>query len=198
MSCELLAANAIGRVQLIYASFGFPLTDMANIRMDPALAGGALMDAGSYPISFVRMVAGARPTRVKALARWAETAVDSTIVGLLEFESGLLAQISGSFSTSRHRRALIIGDTGQIETSYLNDTGAALNLPPVITLRKGTGWDATQETITLDEASGFFVEAEAFHDLVRYGWDRWPGATPEESIDIAWTIEAMAKNARAG
>ena len=36
---ELLAANAIGKLQLIQASFGFPLTDAANIRMNPALAG---------------------------------------------------------------------------------------------------------------------------------------------------------------
>ncbi len=190
---ELLASGAIGKLQLVYASFGFPLADMTNIRFDPTLAGGALMDAGSYPISFVRMVAGARPIRVKALARMASSGVDSTIVGLLEFESGLLAQISGSFSTSRHRRALIIGDTGQIETWYLNDTSAALHLPPVVMLRKGSGWDASVETLTLDEASGFFVEAESFADLVRGGWSQWPGATPEESIDIAWTIEALGK-----
>ena len=57
---ELLAASAIGRLQLIQASFGFPLADSANIRMSPDLAGGALMDAGSYPISLVRTVAGAQ------------------------------------------------------------------------------------------------------------------------------------------
>ena len=58
---ELLASGAIGRLQLIQASFGFPLTDALNIRMDPALAGGALMDAGSYPVSLVRTISGERP-----------------------------------------------------------------------------------------------------------------------------------------
>ncbi len=68
---ELIAVGAIGRIQLIQASFGFPLTDAANIRMDPKLAGGALMDAGSYPVSFVRTVAGAASSRALALSRWA-------------------------------------------------------------------------------------------------------------------------------
>ena len=61
---ELLAASAIGNLRLIQASFGFPLTDAANIRMNPSLAGGALMDAGSYPVSFVRTIAGTNPSRV--------------------------------------------------------------------------------------------------------------------------------------
>jgi predicted dehydrogenase len=54
---ELLAEGAIGRLRTAQASFGFPLSDPANIRMDTALAGGARMDAGSYPVSFLRMVA---------------------------------------------------------------------------------------------------------------------------------------------
>ena len=75
---ELLTADAIGKLQLIQASFGFPLTDVANIRMNPTLAGGALMDAGSYPVSLVRTVAGTKPTRVFAISRWAESGVDLT------------------------------------------------------------------------------------------------------------------------
>ena len=102
---DLLRQNAIGRVQLIQASFGFPLADAANIRMNPALAGGALMDAGCYPVSFVRMVAGSRPARVQALAQWSDSGVDRTLVASLEFASGLIAQISCTFATARHRRA---------------------------------------------------------------------------------------------
>ncbi len=106
---ELLAAKAIGRLQLVQASFGFPLTDTTNIRMDPALAGGALMDAGCYPVSLVRTVAGERPRRVHAVAKWAPSGVDLTLLASLEFPSGLLAQISCSFATIQaspgvHRR----------------------------------------------------------------------------------------------
>jgi len=111
---ELLHQNAIGRVQLIQASFGFPLADAANIRMNPALAGGALMDAGCYPVSFVRMVAGSRPARVQALAQWSDSGVDRTLVASLEFAGGLIAQISCTFATARHRHAFIAGDGARL------------------------------------------------------------------------------------
>lgn len=193
---ELLRTKAIGRLQLVQASFGFLLADASNIRMNPALAGGALMDAGSYPISLVRVIAGERPVRVHAMARMAESGVDRTVVGSLEFASGLLAQISCSFATARHRRAFIVGDAGSIETTYYNDTSAAM--PPVVNIRRGVGWEAPNESIECAAIGGFLAEAEAFHDLVREGWDRWPGAMPEESLDIMLTIDAFAASVRQG
>ena len=193
---ELLAAGAIGNVQLIQAAFGFPLTDMANIRMDPTLAGGALMDAGSYPVSFVRTVAGTKPTRVFAVSHWAASGVDATTMATLEFASGVMAQISCTFASARHRHAFIAGDAGSISTSYFNDTSAAF--PPLLEVKRGTGWDAQREIVETAMTGGFLAEAEAFHDLVRHGWAHWTGATPEESIDIALTLDALAASARTG
>jgi predicted dehydrogenase len=193
---ELLAANAIGRLQTVYASFGFALTDASNIRMDPALGGGALMDAGSYPVSFARMVAGERPARAHAMARWFEGGVDRTLAGTLEFPSGLLAQIACSFATARHRRGFVVGDAGTLFSAYYNDTGPEMR--PVIEITRGTAWEAKRETIETAPTKGFFAEAEAFADLVAFGVTRWPGATPEESIDIALTLDALAESARKG
>jgi D-xylose 1-dehydrogenase (NADP+, D-xylono-1,5-lactone-forming) len=193
---ELLASDVIGSLQLIQASFGFPLADAANIRMNPSLAGGALMDAGSYPVSLVRTVAGTKPIRVFAISRWAESGVDLATLATLEFPSGLLAQVSCSFATARHRHAFIAGDAGSINTTYFNDTSAAF--PPVLEVKRGTGWDAQYEVIETATSNGFLAEAESFHDLVRYGWDQWVGATPDESIDIALTLDALAVSARTG
>lgn len=193
---ELLREGAIGKVQLIQASFGFPLPDNGNIRWDPALAGGALMDAGSYPVSLVRMIAGERPTRVHAMARFADSGVDRTLIGSIDFPGGVLAQIACSFGTARHRHALIIGDAGSIETTFYNDTSD--KLPPQIVIKRGIALDAPREIIELASASGFRVQGEAFHDLVRNGWASWPGATPAETVDIMLTIDALAASARDG
>jgi D-xylose 1-dehydrogenase (NADP+, D-xylono-1,5-lactone-forming) len=193
---ELLNAYAIGRVQLVQAAFGFPLTDAANIRMDPVLAGGALMDAGCYPVSLVRTIAGERPSRVHAMAKWASSGVDLTLLASMEFPSGLLAQISCSFATLRHRHAFIAGDAGSIDTTYFNDTSAAF--PPLLDIKRGSGWDAKFERIETPASNGFLAEAESFHDLVAQGWEAWTGASPEESIDIAMMLEALAASARSG
>jgi predicted dehydrogenase len=164
---ELLARDEIGQIRIIQASFGFLLGDAANIRLDPDLGGGALMDAGSYPASLVRMIAGQRPVRAQANARWTESGVDRTLVGSMEFSNGVLAQIACSFAIARHRRAIIIGDAGSITTSYFNDTSAAL--PPVLEVRRGTGLEAQQETIETSAINGFLAEAESFYDLITHG-----------------------------
>jgi predicted dehydrogenase len=193
---ELLEQGAIGTLETVQAWFGFPMNEAANIRLNSGLGGGALLDAGSYPVSLVRMIAGERPQRVHAIARWMASGVDRTVIGSIEFPSGLLAQIWCSFATARNRQALIVGSRGTIATRYFNDTSAAL--PPTVEVRRGVGFDASCETIETAAGNGFLLEAEAFHDLVRNGWDAWTGATPDESIDVVATLEALALSARTG
>jgi len=193
---QLLQERAIGALQTVQASFGFLLKDITNIRYNPELGGGALMDAGSYPLSLVRMIAGERPTQVQALARWSETGVERTLVASLEHPSGLLAQIACSFATARNRRAIIVGDAGTLSTTYFNDTSA--EMPARIEITRGVGWDAPREVIETGSMPGFLAEGEAFAALVYGGWDAWPGTTPQQSQDIMRTLEAIAESARSG
>ncbi len=136
------------------------------------------------------LVVGAGPTGPMLANQLARRGVRALIV------DRHAAQVSCSFGTARHRHAVIIGDAGMITTTFLNDTSAAL--PPRIELRRGMGYDATRETIVTAEANGFRAEADAFADLVRHGWSRWPGATPEESADRVRILEALARSAREG
>jgi D-xylose 1-dehydrogenase (NADP+, D-xylono-1,5-lactone-forming) len=191
---ELIAAGAVGKLQVIRSSFGVPFSDPANIRMKADAGGGALLDAGSYAVSLVRVVGGERPARVHAVAQMAETGVDRTVVATLEFASGLLAQVSCSFATSYHRHAMIAGDSGIIETTYLNHP--PLGGPPLLTVRRGATVATTLETIEVAGGNGFLYEAEQFQNLVTLGPQHWTGATPEESIDIALTLDAMAQSFR--
>jgi predicted dehydrogenase len=193
---ELIEARTIGRVQLIQAFFGFTVRDAKNIRLDPALAGGSLMDGGTYPVSFVRMVANERPARVHAVARWTERGVDRALAATIEFESGLLAQISCSFETHTHRHALIAGTDGAIQTTFLNFP--PVDRPSVIHLRRGPPTNTVVENIEVPSLNGFRAEVEAFERLVRGGPAHWSGVTPQESIDIALTLEAILRSARTG
>jgi predicted dehydrogenase len=199
---ELITDGAIGDPKLIQASFGFTLSDAGDIRFDPALAGGALMDVGVYPVSLVRIVAGQRPARVSATAHWTHgdgrngAGVDSALAATLEFASGLLAQISCSFSSSLHRQALIAGSAGVIQTTFSNHTSA--ERPGILVLRTGIGAGAVDGKIETPPVNGFLAEAESFEALVRGGPARWVGATPQESIDIMMMLEALLRSARSG
>ena len=192
---ELLDAGVIGELRLIQASFGFTLGEAENIRLDPQLAGGALMDVGSYPVSLVRMAAKARPIRVQAAAQWTNRGVDRTLAATLIHAGGLHAQISCSFSTCVYRQALIAGSNGVIQTTFLNHTTPS---QAVMQLRVGTDKDAVDSVVQTAGTNGFLAEAESFERLVRQGPAAWQGATPQESIDIVLTIEAILKSAHSG
>jgi D-xylose 1-dehydrogenase (NADP+, D-xylono-1,5-lactone-forming) len=193
---ELVRAGAVGRLHLIRASFGFSLANAPNIRLDAGLAGGSVMDAGSYPVSLVRVLSGERPSRVHAFARWTDSGVDRTLAATIEFPSGLLAQISSSFATGYHRHALVAGETGAFETTYLNHP--PMGGPATIQLRRGPTVATDIETVSVPDGNGFLAEANSFARLVCGGAGAWTGATPDESIDIALTLDALLKSARSG
>lgn len=199
----LLLEGAIGRVQTIHAAFGFgilspegqPLADPHNIRLLPERGGGALLDAGSYAVSLARLAAGERPARVFAAARWARSGVDQTVAATLEFPSGAIAQVSCSMSGAFHRKALIVGEKGAIETGYANH---APDGSLTLAVKRGVPGAIPFETETLHGADGFRLEAESFARMVHAGAEHWNGATEAESIDIALTLEAIAQSARDG
>jgi predicted dehydrogenase len=193
---ELLAGGVIGEVRLIQGSFGFTLGAGDNVRLNPQLAGGALMDIGTYPVSLARMIAKARPIRVHAAAEWSTSGVDRALAATLEHESGLLAQNTCSFNTCVHRQALIAGTHGVIQTTYLNHTSSASQA--VLQLRVGTDKDAVDSIVHTSTINGFLAEADAFARLVSDGPAQWPGTTPEESIDGMLTLDAIRESARSG
>jgi predicted dehydrogenase len=190
---ELIASGAIGMVRTIQAAFGFTVTDPTNIRLNAALAGGALMDVGCYCVNFGRMVAGVAPERVAAAARWADTGVDATLVGTLEYPGGALAQIACSLVSSHHHTARVIGSEGIIELDQ------AFTVPSdhvsYIRLRRGAR-SASVEEIAIAPANHYQLEAEAFGRLIRGEPGAW--LMPEaETLDNMATIDALLSSARA-
>jgi predicted dehydrogenase len=202
---ELIATGAIGRVQMVSSAFGFglvtpdgvPKASAANIRLIPERGGGALLDAGSYSMSFARIATGERPARALAAQRFTQSGVDQTVAAILEFPSGAIAQVSCSMSAAFHRHAIIVGDAGVIETSYSNHapaSGGTLSLR----IRRGTAGTVPFETEEIPAGDGFRAEAESFARLVRLGPAQWNGATEAESVDTALALDAIAASAKVG
>lgn len=193
---DLVRTGAIGTPRLIRTSFGFNNSNLKDIRYDPALAGGAVMDAGSYAVSFVRVAAGECPVRATALAQWASTGVDKTLVGMFEFASGLYAQVAASMGVGLHRSAEIVGDAGVVDTTFLNHP--PLVGPPTVNIRRGPTAATPRETIEVAGGNGFFLEAESFARLVADGPSHWTGITPQQSLDVAAMLDALLASARKG
>jgi predicted dehydrogenase len=193
---KLLADKAIGTVRTMQASFGFTVQNPAvNIRMKPEVGGGALLDAGSYPVSLVRLVMGEAPLSVTATPVWAESGVDISMMALLEFPQRRFAQMSCAMNVANHRRALILGTDGVIETEFLNHNHI---VPSQLRVRRGIANTIAFEDVPAADGSGFRYEAEAFAALVRNPDPAALAAEAAFSIDIAATLEAIGKSAKSG
>jgi hypothetical protein len=89
--------------------------------------------------------------------------------------------------TAVHRRAVIAGTAGVIETDYLNNTNVVAT--PVNRVKRGTDWSVDFETMPVPRENGFCLELEAFIDLIA---DRAAlGVYRAASIDNAWTLAAI-------
>ncbi len=87
----------------VQASFGFPLNDPANYRLQPSLGGGALLDVGCYTVSAARWLLG-EPDTVLARARFdQQTGVDMSVSSLLHFEGGGTASLWCSFESAEEQ-----------------------------------------------------------------------------------------------
>ena len=201
----LLREGAIGAVRSMQACFGFTVGNpQTNIRMKPELGGGALLDAGSYPLSLIRLVMGCAPQRVQADATWADTGVDIRMSATLHFADGCRAQLSCAMDGANHRSATIVGSHGTIETEYLNHTSAQAgghphgHLRSQLRLRRGIANTVPFEEITAASGSGFRFAAEAFAQKVATQDFAAIERAAKASLDIAATLEALARSARLG
>ncbi len=112
---EILAAGGIGELQIINSSFTHPVTDESDIRLSKTLAGGALMDVGCYCVNLMRFMTGEEPERVSAAARIGErTEVDETLVGALEFPSGVIGHFDCGLRSFGQHTYTLKGSEGMI------------------------------------------------------------------------------------
>ena len=106
----------IGELQLIRTSFCYRTTRIdGNIRFDPALAGGGLMDIGCYCINFSRFFAGEEPSSVCAVAIKHSGGVDRVAVGMMVFPRGIVASFTCGMSVQADNTAYLCGEEGYIE-----------------------------------------------------------------------------------
>ena len=203
---ELIANGNLGTLRHVQASFGFTMGNpLGNIRLNPDLGGGALLDAGSYPVSLTCLAMGSAPQQVHGHARWHESGVDMALQGTLLWADGRSAQISCAMDTGNHRHATLVGTQGTLETEYLNHVheGTAGNhpygfQPSLMRLRKGVGNTVPFEPVVCAGGSGFRHAAETFARWVAQGDHAECQRFEQTSLDVAATLEALARSARTG
>ncbi len=110
----LLAGGAVGEVRMVMADFGFRCGWNPDRRLlNPALAGGGLLDVGVYTVSLASMILG-QPVSVTGLADIGKTGVDEQAGMVLSYEGGRLAVLATGVRTTTPHEATILGTDGWI------------------------------------------------------------------------------------
>jgi predicted dehydrogenase len=116
---QQVRSGAIGELRHVRTNFSFKVARTAgNIRFDPALAGGALMDVGGYCLSFSMLVAGAPPSVVHAIGRRHPAGVDEQTSVLMQFPAGLTASFTVGMAMQADNTAMISGSDGYLEIAW--------------------------------------------------------------------------------
>ncbi|WP_165066136.1 Gfo/Idh/MocA family protein [Marisediminicola senii] len=111
---EIVAAGTIGDVRSIVVDHTQKLSaDPTSRLQDPALAGGALLDLGIYPVSFAWDILG-EPTAIHASASFTATGVDRSTSVILDYEEGRQAILTTALDASGPNTATVQGTEGWI------------------------------------------------------------------------------------
>ena len=159
---EIVASGALGRIQRVDGRFGIRTPGPDDIRMNYETGGGATMDIGCYPISWLRHIMGQEPEVVSAEARIGNPDVDLWLKAEYRLADGAVATTLGSM----------------IEESYIADldvrgTRGRLHVDNPLLPQNSHGIELTVDgnttRETLSHRPTYAYQLDAFVDGVRNG-----------------------------
>jgi predicted dehydrogenase len=109
---SLIHDGAIGTVRAVVSGFTFALDEGPNIRLDPALGGGALWDVGCYPATYAQLITGHEAKMVFGTAHWNAAGVDEEFMGMLRFDGAATASIYAGFRAKYRTWLEVLGSDG--------------------------------------------------------------------------------------
>lgn len=188
---QLVQDGAIGRLRTIQSAFSYFNADPDDVRNNPDIGGGGLMDIGCYPISLSRFIFDGEPERVSGiLERDPDFRVDRLASAILDFGDGT-STFTCSMQLSPWQRVNIFGDRGRIEIEI--PFNAPPDRPCRIWLQQA---DRQIEDIEFEVCDQYTIQAELFARAII---DDTPVPTPiEDAVANMKVIEAIVASAGSG
>lgn len=111
----LIDSGRLGKLKMIQAPFGsYKEPDPTNRFFNPDLAGGALLDIGTYAVSFARWFLSEQPEVVASTMIPFSTGVDEQSVTILQNQKNELATISLTFQAKMPKKGIVAFENGYL------------------------------------------------------------------------------------
>ena len=112
---QVVQTGKLGTLKMVNVSFGICKEyDVTNRFFSPDLAGGALLDIGTYALSFARFFLSAQPHEVLTTVKKFETGVDEQSGIILKNDADEMAVVTLTMRAKMPKRGVVAGDLGFI------------------------------------------------------------------------------------
>lgn len=155
---KIAESGKLGKLKMIQAPFGsYKEPDPTNRFFNPELAGGALLDIGTYAVSFARFFLTETPRVLFSDVLKFETGVDEQSITVLRNEKDEMASVTLSFQAKMPKQGIVAFEKGFI----------TIDDYPRADQAEITYLDSSKETITAGETSeALNYEIQTFIDTV--------------------------------
>ncbi len=188
-AAAIVASGELGDVRHINASFGFAFDGPPTHRLlDPEQAGGAILDAGVYPVHAVELFLG-EPDDVQAYGTRAVTGVDAHAAAVLSFAAtddrpAATASILATLEVGLPTRLEVYCRAGRImvEDFFIR--------PAEILVFRGNDPDAEPEVcVTQWPGNGYTFQAQEVMRCLRAGEQQSPLVPWDATLAVSRTLQ---------
>lgn len=182
---QLIQHGDLGEIKSIQASMGFNAPrDFRSRIFDPALAGGALLDIGIYPLTFAHIMADEQITSIQSQVEKAVTGVDLQSSVTLGYASGIIANLTSSVGHYLPCSASVFGDKAWAE--IINFSYA----PTQILIRDQVGKQL--KVITCEPThNAYYLEAQHVHECLRADLTESPLVPHQQTLAILGIMDQL-------
>ena len=192
---ELIRAGRIGQLRSISGFFSYFNPDPRNIRNQPELGGGALMDIGCYPVSMSRFLFEQEPDRVMGvIERDPEMGVDRLTSVILDFSHGQ-SVFTCSTQLAPYQRMQICGTRGRIEVEI--PFNAPADRPTRVFIDDGSDlFGSAIETREFQTCNQYTIQADLFSQAILQNVEQ--PIPLEDAVRNMAAIDAIFRSTQSG
>ena len=120
---DIIDSGIIGKLNVVTGNLSYDI-DWKERLVDPALAGGALLDVGIYGLNFALMHFGNEIERVESSVWMTPSGVDGMESITLFFKDGRMAVLNHSMYARSDRKGIFHGEKGYVVVENINNPNA--------------------------------------------------------------------------
>jgi len=183
---QFLEAMAIGQIKSVYTEYGEYFTRDHRI-FDPKLAGGPLLDLGTYPVSLLTEIFGV-PKRVIGVGQPDSSGVNGQLSAILIDAEGNQGTVSTTLYGFTPTNAVILGTEGAVRFE------SPFNLPGAFAVTSADG----SKTLRYDEPfgrhfEGLYYEAAEVARRINAGELETPHRTLDSTLKTMATLDMIRR-----